>query len=117
MLNKIQFFFGVGTIKIDDKNHKAAYIVRSVKDLTNVIIPHFLKYPLLTCKRADFLLFKSIVELMNAGEHLTLEGLHKIVNIRVSMNKSLSPALKANFPNVIPVPRLEVEATDIQDPN
>ena len=42
----------------------AVYSVQSIKDLTNVIIPHFMKYPLLTPKRADFLLLKLVVELM-----------------------------------------------------
>jgi len=37
------------------------YTVAAQKELIEVIIPHFLKYPLLTEKQADFLLFKSIV--------------------------------------------------------
>jgi hypothetical protein len=38
-----------------------------------------MKYPLNTQKHADFILFKLIVELMNDGAHLTLDGLQKIV--------------------------------------
>ena len=49
-----------------------------------VIIPHFIKYPLITQKHVDFLLFKQVVELMNRKEHQTKEGLGKIVNIRAS---------------------------------
>ena len=40
-----------------------------------MIIDHFDKYPLITQKRADFILFKSIVEMLNRKEHLTEEGL------------------------------------------
>jgi hypothetical protein len=35
------------------------YSVESMKALKSVIIPHFDKYPLITPKRSDFLLFKS----------------------------------------------------------
>ena len=34
----------------------AVYRVTNVKELQTVIIPHFLKYPLISKKRADFLL-------------------------------------------------------------
>lgn len=63
-LNYIQSFFQVGNITIRKSGGSAHYYVRGIKDLTNVIIPHFDKYPLLTQKHADFLLFKSIIELM-----------------------------------------------------
>lgn len=66
------------------------YCVADQKQLMNVIIPHFDKYPLLTKKRADFILFKSIVKLILNKEHLTTEGLNKIISIRASMNYGLS---------------------------
>jgi hypothetical protein len=31
------------------------YSVQSLKEITDVIVPHFYKYPLLTKKRADFI--------------------------------------------------------------
>ena len=40
---------------------------------------------------------------MNRGEHLTIEGLQKIVAIKASMNRGLSDKLKQAFPNIIPV--------------
>lgn len=61
ILKEIHKFFGVGLISIS--NDIAAYHVYSVKILITVIIPHFIKYPLLTQKQADFLLFKEIIEL------------------------------------------------------
>lgn len=42
---------------------------------------------------------------MVKGEHLTIEGLQSIVNIRASLNKGLSPALQEAFPNHVPVVR------------
>jgi hypothetical protein len=85
--------------------------------LANIIIPHFDKYGLLTKKRADFILFKSIIELMNEKKHLSSEGLQNIVNIRASINNGLSLALKAAFPNTIPAPRPLILDKVIKDPN
>jgi hypothetical protein len=45
---------------------------------------------------------------MVKGEHLTKEGLEKIVCIKASMNKGLSEQLKTLFKSVIPVERPEV---------
>lgn len=61
----------------------------SVKDLL-VIIDHFDKYPLITQKLADYILFNRVLELMNRQEHLILEGLNKVVAIKASINKGLS---------------------------
>jgi hypothetical protein len=54
--------------------------------LTTIIIPHFEKYPLLTKKSADFILFKQVVELMSKKGHLSMDGLNQILNIKASMN-------------------------------
>lgn len=81
-----------------------AYKVTSVKDLVSVI-KHFDKYPLVTFKLADYLLFKEVVGMIQLKEHLTMDGLEKIVAIKASRNKGLSDELKAAFPHVIPVKR------------
>lgn len=107
----------MGTIRIDTINKTVKYSVDSHKDLMNVIIPHFIKYPLLTKKRADFELFKSVAELISNKEHLTKEGLDKIVAIRASINIGLSPELKAAFPNFTPVSRPEFELSKNVDSN
>lgn len=114
------FFNGMG--KITSFYNDTLFRVTKLKDLTEVIIPHFDKYPLLTKKRADFLLFKLVIELMNKGEHLTNEGgfaLHKIVSIRASINTGLSPKLRRSrhFPNLKLVQRPLVEFTGIPDPH
>lgn len=53
---------------------------------------------------------------MNIKEHLTQEGLQKIVAIKASMNKDLSDELKEAFPNIIPVSRPLVVDQEIKDP-
>lgn len=117
LLSGIQSFFGVGSICINKSRASANYQVKSLKDLTNVIIPHFEKYHLLTQKGADFLLFKSIIQLMNKGEHLTTEGLSKILNFKAYLNLGLSESLVNSFPNIIPVDRPLVECQEIKDSN
>ena len=54
----------------------------------------------MTQKRADFILFNSIIDKIIKKEHLTLEGLNKLVGIRSSLNLGLTAILKDNFPNV-----------------
>ena len=75
------FFGGVGRIKVDNSNNKAAYVVTKLSDLNNVIIPHFNLYPLMGQKRADFILFHSIAELITKKEHLSINGFYKILTI------------------------------------
>jgi len=94
ILEKIQYFFGVGTITFNKKDDCYLFSVQSIKHIVNAIIPHFERNPLLTKKRIDFLLFKSAAELINAGEHLNLSGLQKIVNIRASLNKGLTDVFR-----------------------
>jgi hypothetical protein len=114
LLKKIQLFFGVGKIYVYGST--AYYKVISIKDLA-AIIDHFDKYPLITQKYADFILFKMIVEIINRKEHLSNEGLRKIVGIRASMNLGLSESLKVAFPSLIPVSRPQVEFKGILDPH
>ena len=116
LLEKIHAFFGVGQIKISKVRRTVVYSVHSVKDLTNVIIPHFCKYPLLTQKGADFELFKMIIDLINSKEHSTIEGIHKIVSIRGSLNWGLTPTLAEAFPDIIPVVRPLIKCTEIPHP-
>ncbi len=43
--------------------------------------------------------------MMQCGEHLTAEGLQKIINIRASLNKGLTPLLLEAFPNTVALAR------------
>jgi hypothetical protein len=48
----------------------------------------------------DYELFKQAVYIIKNGEHLTMDGLTKIVRIKACMNKGLSDTLKSAFPLV-----------------
>jgi hypothetical protein len=81
------------------------------------IIDYFDKYPLITQKLADYLLFKQVFEMIKNKEHLTIKGLNKIVGIKASINKGLPDILKEAFPDVEPAERCNVVNKEIQDPN
>jgi protein-arginine kinase len=115
-LEKIKSFFGnAGSITSQSKN-SIQYRVTSSADLQKFIIPHFLKHPLLTQKKADFILFKQVLDIINNKDHLSIEGLQKIVNLKASLNKGLSEELKRAFPNTIPTERPEIFDQKIFDP-
>ena len=109
------FFGGVGSITYASKD-TLHYWIASLHDLINVVLPHFDKYPLNTQKRADFILFKEIILLMINKEHLTIEGIQKIVNFRASINLGGTESLKEAFPNTVPVKRPVIEDIAIGNP-
>ena len=62
------------------------------------------KYPLLTKKGADYLIFKTVVELMENKAHLTQEGLQKIVALKGILNTGfISKDLQAAFSDLCSV--------------
>ncbi len=78
--------------------------VSSLKDI-KLIIEFFDKYPLITQKYGDYELFKKAYELMNNKQHLTEEGLLKLIALKASSNWGLNLNLKEAFPNITPVSR------------
>lgn len=97
------YFKGVGHITVTKNSIR--YTVGSIKELVNVVIPHFLSYPLITKKKADFILFTEVVNIILKKDHLTLDGLLKIVALKHSINWGLSEELKKAFPNIQEVER------------
>jgi hypothetical protein len=93
-----------------------AFRVTSTKQILNKIIPHFDNYKLITQKQADYFLFKEIIDLIKKGDHLKIEGLLSIINLRASLNLGLSKDLKAAFPKTIPVIRPNVINSNIHHP-
>jgi len=103
ILYKLKEFFQVGNIS--ESKNMAMYQVSSVKDIIGVIIPHFLKYPLITQKQADFKLFNLAIDLIAKKEHKNIEGLNKFVQIKASINNGLNEVLQKSFPDIIPIER------------
>jgi len=103
LLEMIKSYFGVGKIFVE-KNGSIQYKVSSIKDL-RVIVDHFDRYPLVTCKWADYILFRQGVELMERKAHLSVEGLKEFLALKASINWGLSESLLAAFPDIVAVAR------------
>ena len=100
LLEEIQRFLGgIGRLHRGQKN-SVLYSVTSKKDLL-VLLLHFEKYPLITEKLHDYLLFHRAFSITSQGP-LDSEKLQELVNIRASLNRGLTPVLKEAFPLTIP---------------
>lgn len=98
ILYRINDFFGVGLVH--KRTNLCVYRVTKVKDLVNVIVPHFLNYPLLTQKHLDFLLWVKVVKLVYDKQHLTTSGFQAILSYYANINRGISPKIAAAFPNI-----------------
>lgn len=88
ILKDIHQYFGCGAIRFSKSDRMYKYEVRSIKDLQNVIIPHFKKYPLRTSKAQDFEIFRKVCDLISKSHHLNLEYLKQIIHDSYFMNES-----------------------------
>jgi len=98
LLNKILNYFCVGSVFKHGEFTKQ-YGLKSIKDM-QIIIAHFDKFPLLTQKVKDYRLFKKAYNIIINKEHLTKEGLDKLIAIKYLMNKGLSPNLIKEFSHI-----------------
>lgn len=107
LLNLIKSYFGVGKVSKLAAD-SVLYRVSSIEEL-KVIIDHFDRYPLITQKYKDYLLFKQAFELIKNKEHLSIEGLRKILSIKSSINLKLSSSLMNAFPDIVAaiIPKME----------
>lgn len=101
-----EYFGGAGIISIE--KNLAKLNISKLSDILEKVIPHFLAYPLLTKKYADFELFRQIILIIKEEPSLSEQGFMKILNIRYYLNNGISEELKELYPNLVPVPRPEV---------
>ena len=87
LLHELRSTMNCGVVR---RNHgdRFCWRVRSLKNLTETIIPFFDKYPLKSKKALDFLKFRKVVMLMQKEEHLSKEGFSEIVKIASEMNRA-----------------------------
>lgn len=116
LILNLKNFFGEDIGKIVIFKDTCTYRVDKLKDILEVIIPHFDKHPLATQKLADYILFKEIISLMKNKEHLTLDGLNKILSYKASLNLGLSEELKEKFSKIEAVKRPLIINKDIPSP-
>ena len=114
LLREIQAYLGgIGRI---GKFAKDAYALR-VNTIGQIIkiIEHFDKYPLISKKHADYILWREVIMMMLRKEHITPKGLLTVLSLRACLNLGLSESLKIAFPDIIPVIRPKVENITIPD--
>ena len=89
VLHALKKHFGCGVVR---RNHgdRMAFRVRKQEHLLKHVVPFFMKHPLKTKKRLDFIKFRKVLLKMSAGEHLTEEGLKEIRKIASQMNRGES---------------------------
>ena len=89
ILHALKTHFGCGVVRVNHGD-RMAYRVRSLKHLLEHIVPFFVEHPLKTKKNVDFLKFRDVLLLMEAGTHLTAEGIERICSIARQMNRGHS---------------------------
>lgn len=69
-------------------NHSACYRyeVNNIKDLKEILVPFFEKFPLLGVKQNDFLIFKEVVSLVFQNKHKDPKVISKIIKLKSTMN-------------------------------
>lgn len=85
LLQDVKLFFYCGVIAVN-KDGSVDFLVRNIKALNDIVLPHFLNYPLRGTKYLDFINFKDAIDLINKKEHLTKVGLDKLIDISTRMN-------------------------------
>jgi len=102
------------------QKNSCTYYVSARKDLLVILAQTSLfgekrgsdKYPLITEKLRDYLLFRRAFSITSQGP-LDSYNLQQIVNIRSVLNKGLTPVLKEAFPLTIPVDKPKLEIREI----
>jgi len=89
VLHALKAHFGCGVVR-RNQGDRMAYRVRGQEHLLRRIIPFFEKHPLKTRKRVDFAKFRRVLLEMEAGRHLTHEGVEEIRRIASQMNRGQS---------------------------
>ena len=89
LLHGLREFFGCGVVRTNHGD-RWAYRVRGKKDLLESIVPFFVEHPLKSEKREDFEKFRSVLQLMEAGDHLTVDGVNIVQRIAARMNRGRS---------------------------
>ena len=98
MLELVKSFFGnIGNISKHKSDNTLRYTVGGVSNC-KIIKTHFSNYPLLTYKLVYYHLWSIVLDIMVKGEHLSPEGLLKIVSIKAQFKKGAIQVIVNQFP-------------------
>jgi hypothetical protein len=86
VLQALKRFFRCGVVR---RNHEDRYELR-IRKLSSLldVVAFFERHPLRTKKNVDFKKFAHIIRWMSKGVHLTGEGLIRIIEASLSMNRA-----------------------------
>lgn len=118
ILYKIQSYFGVGAIYHRRDRKISVYRVSNVNYIKDIIIPHFTKYPLISKKKLDFLLWSKVINLILNKDHLNKEGFLRILSYYASINRGVrsTKKVKEYFPNIMPIDKPVISLPDTLNP-
>lgn len=85
LLTMVKSYFGCASLSIA-KDGTVNCEIKDIKSINKYLLPHFWDYPLRGTKYLYFLSFKEAMYLINSKEHLTKEGLDKVIEISYNMN-------------------------------
>ena len=86
LLEDLQAFFACGWIRESKRDRTFKYEVRSIRELTSRILPHFERFPLQGYKARSCAGFRRVCEMVEQGDHLRRDRLREIVRIAYRMN-------------------------------
>jgi len=96
-----KFFLNVGSIRKVGKYYY--YIVDSLKDIQNIIIPHFNEYLLLSInKYTSFYLLKSCVEVISENPNLNNEQFLELLKYKASFKQGLNVKIFEEYKDIKP---------------
>lgn len=87
LLNNLGIYLGCGIINRYKNRDVCELVVAKIEDIVIKIIPFFEKYPIKGSKHNNYIYFKRAAFIIKNKEHLTLEGLEKIKQLKAVINK------------------------------
>jgi len=78
---------GCGRCSSPSNRKEVNFIVYTYSDISKIIIPLFQEYHLIGFKQKDFLDFAKAADIIKSKNHLTKEGLTRIMDIKNTMNQ------------------------------
>eukprot|EP01025_Chloroclados_australasicus_P061674 TRINITY_DN81086_c0_g1_i1.p4 TRINITY_DN81086_c0_g1~~TRINITY_DN81086_c0_g1_i1.p4 ORF type:complete len:145 (-),score=7.66 TRINITY_DN81086_c0_g1_i1:384-818(-) len=86
MLEKIQkqYLNNCGHIYV--KGNKCQLQIGGFKIIDEVVLPYFRKYPLLTSKYRDFLLFERVANIIKSNRNKSIQGMEEILRLGFQSN-------------------------------
>ncbi len=86
LLHALKDYFKCGVVRTNHGD-RMAFRVRQREHLLQHIVPFFVEHPLKSKKRVDFEKFRRVLLMMEAGDHLTADGLAQIRQLAEQMNR------------------------------